>query len=87
MPDLNGIEATRRIVATADAPRVLVLTTFDHDRYVFDALAAGASGFLLFVDGRLETMDCPFNLPVASCGPATVIRKLWAWNGRDFSRI
>ena len=52
MPDLNGIEATRRIVATADAPRVLVLTTFDHDRYVFDALAAGASGFLLFVDGR-----------------------------------
>ena len=47
MPNLNGIEATRRIVATPDAPRVLVLTTFDHDKYVFDALAAGASGFLL----------------------------------------
>ena len=47
MPNLNGIEATRRIVASPDAPRVLVLTTFDHDKYVFDALAAGASGFLL----------------------------------------
>jgi len=47
MPNLNGIEATRRIVATPEAPRVLVLTTFDHDRYVFDALAADASGFLL----------------------------------------
>lgn len=47
MPNLNGIEATRRIVSAPDAPRVLVLTTFDHDKYVFDALAAGASGFLL----------------------------------------
>ena len=47
MPNLNGIEATRRIVANPAAPRVLVLTTFDPDEYVFDALAAGASGFLL----------------------------------------
>ena len=47
MPNLNGIEATRLIVVGTDAPRVLVLTTFDHDEYVFDALAAGASGFLL----------------------------------------
>ena len=46
MPNLNGIEATRLIVVGTDA-RVLVLTTFDHDEYVFDALAAGASGFLL----------------------------------------
>ena len=47
MPNLNGIEATRLIVVHPDAPRVLVLTTFDHDEYVYDALAAGASGFLL----------------------------------------
>jgi DNA-binding NarL/FixJ family response regulator len=48
MPRLDGLEATRRIVATAEeAPRVLVLTTFGLDEYVYEALRAGASGFLL----------------------------------------
>jgi DNA-binding NarL/FixJ family response regulator len=49
MPVMDGVEATRRLVADgADAaPRVLVLTTFDADEYVVDALRAGASGFLL----------------------------------------
>ena len=47
MPDLDGIEATRRIVVGDDSPRVLVLTTFDLDEYVYEALRAGASGFLL----------------------------------------
>ena len=49
MPVLDGIAATRRICAAAtdSAPRVLVLTTFDLDEYVYDALQAGASGFLL----------------------------------------
>lgn len=47
MPRLDGIEATRRIVAAHPATRVLVLTTFDLDEYVYDALRAGASGFLL----------------------------------------
>jgi DNA-binding NarL/FixJ family response regulator len=48
MPELDGIEATRRIMAGGTAPpRVVMLTTFDLDEYVFDALAAGASGFLL----------------------------------------
>ena len=47
MPDLDGIEATRRIVRDEDSPRVLVLTTFDLDEYVYEALRAGASGFLL----------------------------------------
>ncbi|MFK4107016.1 response regulator [Streptomyces sp. NPDC019531] len=49
MPDMNGIEATERILAeaVAPAPRVLVLTTFDLDEYVYGALRAGASGFLL----------------------------------------
>jgi DNA-binding NarL/FixJ family response regulator len=47
MPVLDGIAATREICATDDGPRVLVLTTFDLDEYVYDALQAGASGFLL----------------------------------------
>ena len=48
MPNLDGLEATRRILAaTDDAPRVLMLTTFDLDEYVYEALRAGASGFLL----------------------------------------
>ena len=47
MPELGGIEATRRLLAERDAPRVIVVTTFDLDEYVYDALRAGASGFLL----------------------------------------
>jgi DNA-binding NarL/FixJ family response regulator len=48
MPVIDGIEATRRLLANVDdPPRVLVLTTFENDDYVFDALRAGASGFLL----------------------------------------
>jgi DNA-binding NarL/FixJ family response regulator len=47
MPVLDGIEATRRIVAGLPAARVLILTTFGLDTYVFDALRAGASGFML----------------------------------------
>ena len=47
MPRLDGIEATRRIRASSNAARVVVLTTYDLDEYVFDALKAGASGFLL----------------------------------------
>ena len=48
MPGLDGLEATRRILAAdGDGPRVLMLTTFDLDEYVYAALAAGASGFLL----------------------------------------
>src|SRR4051812_9024479 len=47
MPELDGLEATRRIVAADPAARVLVLTTFDLDEYVYEALRAGASGFVL----------------------------------------
>ena len=47
MPELDGIAATRAIVAADDPPKVLILTTFDLDEYVYDSLAAGASGFLL----------------------------------------
>jgi DNA-binding NarL/FixJ family response regulator len=47
MPGMDGIEATRQLTAAGDGPRVLILTTFDLDEYVYDALRAGASGFLL----------------------------------------
>ena len=56
MPVMDGIEATRRITEPrVDGPRILMLTTFDLDEYVYDALSAGASGFLLqdaTADGR-----------------------------------
>jgi DNA-binding NarL/FixJ family response regulator len=47
MPNLDGVEAARRICAAGDRPKVLMLTTFDLDEYAFAALKAGASGFLL----------------------------------------
>jgi len=47
MPNLDGIEATKRIVASGSRTRILVLTTFDLDEYVYGAVRAGASGFLL----------------------------------------
>ena len=47
MPVMDGIEATKQLADAGGAPRVLILTTFDLDQYVYDALCAGASGFLL----------------------------------------
>jgi DNA-binding NarL/FixJ family response regulator len=47
MPGVDGIEATQRIVATGSGARIIILTTYDADEYVFAALRAGASGFLL----------------------------------------
>ena len=55
MPNLDGIEATRRIAASDGSPHVLILTTFDLDDYVYEALRAGASGFLL-KDARAEEL-------------------------------
>lgn len=47
MPELDGLEATRRILAADGAARILILTTFDLDEYIYEALSAGASGFVL----------------------------------------
>ena len=47
MPQLDGLEATRRILASNDTARILILTTFDLDEYVYEALRSGASGFVL----------------------------------------
>ncbi|KAM9863300.1 response regulator transcription factor [Leucobacter sp. BZR 635] len=62
MPEMNGIEASRRILGAAsgspaDTPAVLVLTTFGHDAYLFDALAAGVSGFLLKTSRAEQLID------------------------------
>ncbi len=47
MPEMDGLDATRRVSELTDPPKVLILTTFDLDDYVYEALRAGASGFLL----------------------------------------
>jgi DNA-binding NarL/FixJ family response regulator len=47
MPEMDGLAATREIAKSPEGPRVIILTTFDIDEYVFEALRAGASGFLL----------------------------------------
>jgi len=55
MPRMDGVEATRHLLARAEAPRILVLTTFDLDEYAFAALRAGAAAFLL-KDARPEDL-------------------------------
>jgi DNA-binding NarL/FixJ family response regulator len=55
MPGLDGVETTERLLATGSGPKVIVLTTFDLDEYVFAAIRAGASGFLL-KDARPEDL-------------------------------
>lgn len=66
MPDMDGLEATRRIVGSVEAA-VVVVTTFDRDDYLFDALAAGASGFLLKNAGPEELISA---VRVAAAGDA-----------------
>ncbi|GAB2818887.1 response regulator transcription factor [Actinoallomurus bryophytorum] len=69
MPGMDGIEATRIITADAEAPRVLILTTFDDDDYVYGALRAGASGFLV-KDMALE--DILAAIRVVAAGDALI---------------
>jgi DNA-binding NarL/FixJ family response regulator len=57
MPRMDGVEATRRIRVSDDAPRVLILTTFDLDEYVYEAIQAGASGFLLKDTGARNLIE------------------------------
>ncbi|ATW49690.1 response regulator [Streptomyces xantholiticus] len=77
MPELNGIEATREIVAAHPGAKVLVLTTFDLDEYVYQALRAGASGFLLKDASARQLAD---GVRVVAAGEAllapTVTRRL-----------
>jgi DNA-binding NarL/FixJ family response regulator len=57
MPELDGIEATRRVAQTGAATRVLVLTTYGMDEYVYDALKAGAAGFMVKTDSPERLVD------------------------------
>ena len=57
MPELDGLEATRRILAAENGARILILTTFDLDEYVYEALRAGASGFVLKDDPPEQLLD------------------------------
>jgi DNA-binding NarL/FixJ family response regulator len=86
MPGMDGIAATRRITEGDAAPRVLVLTTYDQDEYVFEALSAGASGFLL-KDARPE--DLIAGVRAVAAGDAllapSVTRRLIGLFARDRS--
>jgi DNA-binding NarL/FixJ family response regulator len=69
MPRMDGIEATRRICADPDGPRVIILTTFDLDEYAFAALKAGAAGFLLKDAGPEQLIEA---IRAVSSGDAVV---------------
>jgi DNA-binding NarL/FixJ family response regulator len=77
MPEMDGIEATRHLTADGAGPKVLVLTTFDLDEYVYDALHAGASGFVLKDIGAEQLFDA---VRIVAAGDAllapTVTRRL-----------
>jgi DNA-binding NarL/FixJ family response regulator len=84
MPAIDGIQATRHLLATvAQPPRVLVITTFENDEYVYEALLAGASGFLL---KRARPSDVVAAIRVVAQGDSLLfpaaVRRLVAAQGR-----
>jgi DNA-binding NarL/FixJ family response regulator len=83
MPNLDGIEATRRIAAGDGAPRVLILTTFDLDQYVYEALRAGASGFLLKDAGADELLHA---IHVVAAGEALLAPSITRRLIEDYAR-
>ncbi|HEX2772640.1 MAG TPA: response regulator transcription factor [Micromonosporaceae bacterium] len=90
MPAIDGIQATRHLLATvAQPPRVLVITTFENDEYVYEALLAGASGFLL---KRARPADVVAAIRVVAQGdsllfPAAVRRLVAAHGGGNGDRL
>ncbi|WP_172386171.1 response regulator [Streptomyces sp. MNP-20] len=85
MPELNGIDATREIVAAdSTTTRVLVLTTFDLDEYVYQALRAGASGFLLKDASARELAD---GVRVVAAGEALLAPSVTRRLITEFSRL
>ncbi|MFF2198924.1 response regulator [Streptomyces sp. NPDC058145] len=84
MPGMDGIEATRRIVATGGRSRVLVLTTFDLDEHVHAALRAGASGFLL-KDARPEELLA--GIRAVAVGDAVIAPALTRRLLHEFARL
>jgi DNA-binding NarL/FixJ family response regulator len=84
MPELDGLEATRRILAADETARVLVLTTFDLDEYVYEALRAGASGFVLKDDPPEQLLEAIRTVAAGRglLSPAVTTRVI-----RQFSRL
>ena len=83
MPNLDGIEATRRIAGGPRAPRILILTTFDLDEYVYETLRAGASGFLLKDAGATELLN---GVRVVAAGEALLAPSITRRLIEDFAR-
>ncbi|MFD5820548.1 response regulator [Streptomyces sp. NPDC059618] len=84
MPEMNGIDATREIVAADGAAKVLVLTTFDLDEYVYQALRAGASGFLLKDASARQLAD---GVRVVSAGEALLAPSVTKRLITEFSKL
>jgi DNA-binding NarL/FixJ family response regulator len=84
MPQLDGLEATRRILAADDHARILILTTFDLDEYVYEALSAGASGFVLKDDPPEQLIAA---IRTVSAGDALLSPAVTKRVIRQFTRI
>ncbi len=84
MPELDGLEATRRILATDSDARILILTTFDLDEYVYEALRAGASGFVLKDDPPEQLIAA---VRTVSAGDALLSPTITKRVIREFARI
>jgi DNA-binding NarL/FixJ family response regulator len=84
MPELDGLEATRRILAADDSARILILTTFDLDEYVYEALRAGASGFVLKDDPPEQLLGA---IRIVAGGDALLSPAITKRVIRQFARI
>jgi DNA-binding NarL/FixJ family response regulator len=84
MPELDGLEATRRIIAADPGARILVLTTFDLDEYVYEALEAGASGFVLKDDPPEQLIAA---VRTVAAGDALLSPAVTKRVSRQFTRI
>jgi DNA-binding NarL/FixJ family response regulator len=84
MPELDGLEATRRILEADENARVLILTTFDLDEYVYEALRAGASGFVLKDDPPEQLLEA---IHVVARGDALLSPAVTKRVIRQFSRV
>ena len=84
MPELDGLEATRRILAADSGARILILTTFDLDEYIYEALSAGASGFVLKDDPPEQLLEAIRTVAAgdALLSPAVTRRVI-----REFTRV
>jgi DNA-binding NarL/FixJ family response regulator len=84
MPELDGLEATRRILAADESAHVLVLTTFNLDEYVFEALRAGASGFVLKDDPPEQLIEA---VRIVAKGEALLSPAVTRRVIREFTRV